>query len=139
ESSLHVVPRFFNDGFREAEQVLAVMYRNVDSGGTATELKKLRLTLAGGESRHLRHEDQAVPIPADVTSEERNLNDLSSGEKAPRKKAFVLGEGTTENPYVNQSQERGVAHGVVLTIDLASLSGQPGRTVKERYRLNNYA
>jgi hypothetical protein len=61
EGSVHVVPRFFNDGFREGEKVLAVMYRNVDPSASPTELKTLRLTLAGGESSHLAHEDGAAP------------------------------------------------------------------------------
>jgi pimeloyl-ACP methyl ester carboxylesterase len=136
--SLHVVPRFFNQGFREADHLLAVMYRKVDSGSSPTEVKSLRVTLAGGESRHLRYVETATPIDEDVTTDERNLNDLARGEKSPRQKAFVLGDGTAANPFVDQQKELGVAHGVAVTIDLPSLSGEKARTMKERDRINNF-
>src|SRR5262249_43504862 len=103
KTSLKLAPRFYNEGFRNADDVLTPMYRNVSSGGTATEVKNLRISLAGGESRYVKQATDAGAPFVSIDYQDRNLNDISSLDRDSKAYQFVLGAGTEANPAINQS------------------------------------
>ena len=127
EVSLHVVPRVFNIGFRDASQVKLQMWRinDVDAPGTGSEIAApLALDVQAASEQFLRDRlSPRVNPEEDITDNEQNLTGHRNLSRSDREPYFKL--------PIDLNAGFGEARAVAFSIDL------PDRTVREPNRRNN--
>ena len=120
QAGLKLSPRFYNEGFRNADNVLAAMYRGVTGAGhrhrgqsAADEPRRRRVALCPQRGERSARRWRAPTV------EDRNLNDISL-DRARHEGVSCSSSApaTSNNPYIDQTAAPGQPQTVVFTIDL---------------------